>query len=93
LNSDKNENLDGGDEKELDPVKAAKIAIARTKLLENLDSGNFRQTITKVAHILNIYPNSRNRDITLALRYWETYRICGNLRGQSCWNLRGNLRG
>jgi hypothetical protein len=42
--------------------------------LENLDGGNFKQTITKVAHILNNYPDSRDSDITLALRYWGTYQ-------------------
>jgi hypothetical protein len=74
LSSDKSENLEEKDEVVSDPIKAAKIAMARAKLLENLDGGNFKQTITKVAHILNIYPDSRNSDITLALRYWETYQ-------------------
>lgn len=59
---------------EFDPVKAAKIAKAKAKLLQNLDSGNFKELITKVAHVLNIYPDTRNSDITLALKYWETYQ-------------------
>jgi hypothetical protein len=54
--------------------KAARIAKSRAKLLENLDAGNFKQLQTKVAHILNIYPDTRNSDITLALKYWETYQ-------------------
>jgi len=61
-------------EPEIDPIKAAKIAKAKAKLLENLDSGNFKELITKVAHVLNIYPDTRNSDITLALKYWETYQ-------------------
>jgi len=68
--------LDSSDENEpeIDPIKAAKIAKAKAKLLENLDSGNFKELITKVAHVLNIYPDTRNSDITLALKYWETYQ-------------------
>ncbi|AAV81488.1 MULTISPECIES: DUF3800 domain-containing protein [Idiomarina] len=59
---------------DIDIEKAARIARSKAKLLENLNAGNFKQLTTRVAHILNIFPESRNSDITLALRYWETYQ-------------------
>lgn len=70
---DDNEN----EEKTLDELEASKqikIQKERRALLEKLDAGNFKQLQTKVAYILNIYPESRNSDITLTWMYWEIYQ-------------------
>ncbi|WP_158294573.1 DUF3800 domain-containing protein [Halomonas urmiana] len=39
-----------------------------------MSGGDFSKQKTKVAHILNLYPESRNSDITLTIKYWETFQ-------------------
>ncbi|MDF1694069.1 MAG: DUF3800 domain-containing protein [Zhongshania sp.] len=62
------------DEKEVDPKKLEKLEREKKELLASLAGGDFSKQKTKVAHILNLYPESRNSDITLALKYWETFQ-------------------
>ncbi|GAC19269.1 DUF3800 domain-containing protein [Paraglaciecola arctica] len=64
--------LNDSEAKEL--KKQTKIEKEKKSLIERLEAGNFKQLQTKVAYILNIYPESRNSDITLAWKYWETYQ-------------------
>jgi hypothetical protein len=39
-----------------------------------LDSGNYSTKRDRVAYLLNVYPDSRKNDMTLTLRYWETFQ-------------------
>lgn len=65
-----------GDEKEIvvDPKKLARIEKEKKELLGSLAGGDFSTQKTKVAAILNLYPEARNSDITLSLKYWETFQ-------------------
>lgn len=57
-----------------DPKKLARIEREKKELLAALAGGDFSTQRTKVAAILNLFPDSRNSDITLALKYWETFQ-------------------
>jgi len=71
--SDDENELDD-EEVTIDPNKLARIEKEKKELLASLAGGNFTTQKTKVAAILNLYPESRNSDITLALKYWETFQ-------------------
>lgn len=61
----------------IDPKKLERreqIEKEKKELLASLAGGDFSTQKTKVAAILNLYPESRNSDITLALKYWETFQ-------------------
>ena len=58
----------------LDPKKLAKIEKEKKELLAALAGGDFSTQRTKVASVLNLFPDTRNSDITLALKYWETFQ-------------------
>lgn len=57
-----------------DPKKLARIEKEKKELLAALAGGDFSTQRTKVAAVLNLFPDSRNSDITLALKYWETFQ-------------------
>lgn len=59
---------------EIDPEKLRKIQKEKEELLASLAGANFSNQRTKVAYILNIYPDTRNSDVTLALKYWEVFQ-------------------
>lgn len=61
-------------ENEIDHQKLAKIEQEKKELLSSLAGADFRHQKTKVAYILNLYPAARNSDITLTLKYWETFQ-------------------
>lgn len=54
--------------------KQEKIKKERERLLSKLATGKLTDTRSKVAFILNLYPNTRNSDILLAHKYWETFQ-------------------
>lgn len=54
--------------------KIEKIEKEKRELLAALAGGDFTTQRTKVASVLNLFPDSRNSDITLALKYWELYQ-------------------
>lgn len=58
----------------LDPKKLARIEKEKKELLAALAGGDFSTQRTKVASVLNLFPDTRNSDITLALKYWETFQ-------------------
>jgi flagellar biosynthesis/type III secretory pathway chaperone len=62
------------EEKEVDPKKIEKLEREKKELLASLSGGDFSRQKTKVAHVLNLYPESRNSDITLTIKYWETFQ-------------------
>ncbi len=63
-------------EKELAALEAKKVKLEKEKkgLLASLAGGDFSTQKTKVAAILNLYPKARNSDVTLALKFWETFQ-------------------
>lgn len=52
----------------------AKRAIARERLLESVAAADFSTLISKVGYMLNLYPDTRNSDVQLALQYWGTFQ-------------------
>lgn len=63
-------------EEELAKLQAKRFKLEKEKkeLLASLASGNYSTQRAKVAAILNLYPKARNSDITLSLKYWETFQ-------------------
>jgi hypothetical protein len=43
------------------------------ELVASLNDGVFSDVKTKVAWVLNLFPHTRNSDISLTLKYWELY--------------------
>ena len=75
------ENTDDSEEKELSEEELAKLQKKqfklekeKKKLLASLAGGDFSTQRTKVAFVLNLYPRTRNSDITLSLKYWEIFQ-------------------
>ena len=65
----------GGDDvsdKEL--KKQLRLEREKKELLASLASGDFSTTKARVAAMLNLYPQTRNSDVALALKYWETFQ-------------------
>lgn len=54
--------------------KLEKIEKEKRELLAALAGGDFSTQKAKVASILNLYPDTRNSDITLSLKYWEIFQ-------------------
>jgi hypothetical protein len=54
--------------------KRNRLEREKTSLLASLSKGDFSVTRTKVAGILNLYPDARNSDVVLALKYWESFQ-------------------
>lgn len=61
-------------DEEIDLKKLAKIGREKKELLASLAGADFSKQKTKVAFILNLYPEARDSDITLTLKYWETFQ-------------------
>ena len=59
---------------EVNPQRLVRIEREKKELLASLAGGDFSTQRTKVAAILNLFPETRNSDISLSLRYWETYQ-------------------
>lgn len=64
---------EGAETAPLAEAKPAEIEQERHRLLAALASSNPDTVVHKVAWILNYYPDTRNSDIALQLRYWETF--------------------
>ncbi|WP_221899478.1 DUF3800 domain-containing protein [Pseudomonas sediminis] len=64
-------------EEQVDTVslqKRIKIDKEKAELLSSLSAADFTGQRTRVAYVLNLYPQARNSDVTLALRYWEIFQ-------------------
>lgn len=72
--NDEEKELADEQEVTIDPKRLARIEKEKRELLASLAGGDFSTQKTKVAAILNLYPESRNSDVTLALKYWETFQ-------------------
>lgn len=62
------------EQEEVDPEKLRKIQKEKEELLASLVGANFSNQKTKVAYILNLYPDTRNSDVTLTIKYWEVFQ-------------------
>jgi hypothetical protein len=51
-----------------------KRAVERERLLESVAAGDFSTLMGKVGYMLNLYPDTRNSDVQLAIQYWETFQ-------------------
>ncbi|MEX5829742.1 DUF3800 domain-containing protein [Ralstonia solanacearum] len=54
--------------------KLARVEKEKAALLKSLAAGDFSTTRTRVAFILNLYKDTRNSDVTLAIKYWEQFQ-------------------
>jgi Protein of unknown function (DUF3800) len=54
--------------------KRARLEREKQELLASLAGGDFSTMKTKVAGMLNLYPDTRNSDVALSLKYWETFQ-------------------
>lgn len=69
INDEENEEL------EVDLEALQKIEEERKELLANVLSGNILTLKERVGYILNRFSDTRNSDIELAWRYWETFEL------------------
>ncbi|MPS82399.1 MAG: DUF3800 domain-containing protein [Achromobacter sp.] len=54
--------------------KEAKIDAERAALVTSVAAADFSTLTNRVGYMLNLYPDTRNSDVTLALQYWETFQ-------------------
>jgi hypothetical protein len=52
----------------------AKLEAERRQLINHVAAATANTLRDKVAWVLNHYPDARNSDITLQLRFWETFQ-------------------
>lgn len=62
------------DEDQSQVEAVSKIQKEKQKLLASLESLDFSGLKAKVAHVLNMYPQTRNSDVTLSLKLWEIFQ-------------------
>jgi hypothetical protein len=71
--------------------KAEKLAAQKRELLERLASANVINDGDRVAWVLNRHPETRDSDVTLALRYWATFEPAlfgnGNIAAENLYRL------
>lgn len=63
-------------EEDLSPEekKLVKKSNERARLLKQIEDGDFRKLLSRVAFVLNHYPETRDSDQLLTLKYWETFQ-------------------
>lgn len=62
------------DQLERDERKKQRVEREREDLLAAISSGNYRNKKERVAFVLNMFPKSRNSDVTLSIKFWETFQ-------------------
>jgi len=62
------------EDEEVRAKKQAKVQKEKAALQKSLAAGDFSTTRTRVAFILNLYKDTRNSDVTLAIKYWEQFQ-------------------
>lgn len=60
-------------ELDIEAKKKERLDKEKKNLIASLAGGDFSEQRTRVAMILNLYPQARNSDVVLALKYWETF--------------------
>lgn len=58
----------------LDDPKIVRVRKERSDVLSSVASHDYSTVRNRVAAMLNVYPKARDSDVTLALRYWETFQ-------------------
>lgn len=58
----------------LDDPRIVKIRKERAEVLSSVAGQDYSTVRNRVAALLNIYPQARNSDVTLAIKYWETFQ-------------------
>lgn len=58
---------------EIDSNLEPEVERQRAKLLARISESNVSNVTQRVAWILNYFPEARSSDVTLMLRYWETF--------------------
>lgn len=54
--------------------KLLRIEKEKQELLASVAAADFKTLKSRVAAIINIYPSTRNSDISLSLKYWQTFQ-------------------
>src|SRR5688572_17168848 len=54
--------------------KRIRLEREATELMAAVNGRNVSKLKNRVAAILNLYPDTRNSDITLALKFWEVFQ-------------------
>ncbi len=54
-------------------ARKSRLEKEAAELVASLNDGVFSDIKTKVAWVLNLFPHTRNSDISLTLKYWELY--------------------
>ena len=54
--------------------KAQRIEREKQELLASLAGADFSTQRARVAMVLNLFPHTRNSDVSLALKYWEMFQ-------------------
>jgi hypothetical protein len=72
--SDLNDGEPASEDTAANARKQLRLAREKQELLASLASGDFSTMKTRVAGMLNFYPDSRNSDVALTLKYWETFQ-------------------
>lgn len=67
-------NIDGEEIDDARLKKLQKIEKEKRELLASLAAADFTTLKARVASILNLYPATRNSDVSLALQYWATFQ-------------------
>lgn len=55
-------------------TKDEKIEKEKKELLSSIAAADFSSLKPRVAYVLNLYPHTRNSDISLSLKYWEIFQ-------------------
>lgn len=55
------------------PRNYEQIQRSKAAMQADMLSGNYRTLLSRVAYILNLYPDTRNSDTKLQLKYWEKF--------------------
>jgi len=61
------------EDQEIDIDKLKKREEEKQLLIARLNADDHSHLITRIAHLLNRFQNTRNSDISLMLKYWEIY--------------------
>ncbi|AJC18491.2 DUF3800 domain-containing protein [Pandoraea sputorum] len=57
-----------------DEARRARLKKEKAEVIAEVAAGNFSTVRAKVAWILNLHQSTRNSDVTLSLKYWETFQ-------------------
>lgn len=65
---------DGSGAADVQSKKLLKIEKEKQELLASVAAADFKTLKSRVAAILNIFPATRNSDVSLSLKYWQTFQ-------------------